>query len=419
MKAFRYAWVVVAILWVIWLLNYLDRQVIFSVFPPIQSELHLSNVELGLLGTSFLWVYALFSPFSGFLADRYGRKRLIAISLFVWSGATWFTGHARGLPDLLWARAVMGLSEACYLPAGLALIARYHSERTRSLATGIHYTGAYLGTILGGLGGGWIGQRYGWRAVFLLLGGIGVAYTMVVIFALRDTGSGRESVDKPRLRESLGELFSLSGFRTMMLVFAGVSIGDWAVYTWMPAYLYERFHMSLAAAGFSATFYLKGGGVLGILGGGIVADWLSRRSERGRIWTQAAGLIVAAPFLFSAGIANSVVPLLVALALFGLAKGAYDCNTMPVLCQIARPNLRSTGFGLFNFAGCIAGGGVAAIAGAVKNTIGLGGTLQAAGVILLVCGLALARLPVRREMAAACEPDFAITGGNSSVEVQR
>jgi MFS transporter, Spinster family, sphingosine-1-phosphate transporter len=398
MRAARYAWVVVAILWVVWLLNYLDRQVIFSVFPPIQSELHLSNIELGLLGTSFLWVYAFFSPFAGFLADRYGRKRLIAISLFVWSAMTWMTGRAQSFSGLLWTRAGMGLSEACYLPAGLALIARHHSGRTRSLATSIHYTGAYLGTILGGFAGGWVGEHYGWRMVFALLGGIGLIYAIAVVSALREattTETPERASGTPKFAASLRELFSLPGFAAMMFVFAAVSVGDWAVYTWMPVYLFERFHMSLAEAGFSATFYLKGGGVVGILAGGALADRFSRRSERGRLLTQAAGLLLAAPFLFFAGIAGSPVLLLVALALFGFGKAAYDCNTMPVLCQIARPDLRSTGFGIFNFAGCIAGGGVAAIAGAVKDTVGLGGTLQVAGAFLLLSGICLIRLPLR------------------------
>src|SRR5438128_3572998 len=157
----RYAWLLIALLWVVGLLNYLDRQVIFSVFPLLQSEFRLSDAELGLLTPAFLWVYGILSPFAGFLADRGSRKKIIIASLAVWSVVTWLTGHASNFPQLLIARALMGISEACYIPAALALIADYHSERTRSLATGLHQSGLYVGIILGGGAGGWIGQNYG------------------------------------------------------------------------------------------------------------------------------------------------------------------------------------------------------------------------------------------------------------------
>jgi predicted MFS family arabinose efflux permease len=389
-KPTRYAWVVVGLLWFVWLLNYLDRQVIFSVFPPLQRELGLSNVQLGLLGTSFLWVYAVFSPFSGFLADRYGQKPLIAGSLFIWSLLTWVTSQVNGFPALLAVRAAMGLSEAAYLPAGLALIASYHGERTRSFATGLHYSGSYVGTVLGGVLGGWIAQHYGWRSVFGALGGVGVGYSLVILLGLRDApGATVPSTQKPRFGPSVRELFALPAFPRLMTVFGAVSVGDWAVYTWMPVYLYERFHMSLAEAGFAATFYLRVGSVCGILLGGSLADWLSTRTPRGRLLTQVGGVLCGAPGLLVAGFAHSPIPILAALFLYGLGKGAYDCNGMPVLCQVARPQLRSTGFGLFNCAGNFAGGGIAAIGATLKDTVGVEVTFQIAGVVLLAAAILL------------------------------
>jgi MFS transporter, Spinster family, sphingosine-1-phosphate transporter len=305
------------------------------------------------------------------------------------------TAHARGFTDLLLARACMGISEACYLPAGLALVAAYHSERTRSKATGLHQSGSYAGTILGGLAGGWIGQSYGWRSVFGVLGAIGVIYSLVVALGIRDSQSPATPLifrEKLPLRAALRELLSLNGFGMMTLAFGAVSVGDWAVYTWMPVYLYERFHMSLAQAGFSATFYLKGGGFLGLLLGGALADWWSSRSPRGRLYSQSLGLIGAAPFLFFSGLTDSSVLLVVALAVYGFGKGMYDSNVMPVLCQVAHPGVRSTGYGVFNMTGCLAGGAVAAIAGALKNSFGLGGTIQVAGILLACAGLALLRI---------------------------
>ena len=191
MKASRYAWFVVAVLWAVWLLNYLDRQVIFSLFPLLRTELVLSDVQLGLLGSAFLWVYAFASPFAGYLGDRYNRKYIVGFSLTVWSAVTCLTAYARNFTELLIVRGLMGISEACYLPAGLALIADYHGPATRSRATGLHYTGGYIGMVMGGLVGGWFGQRYGWRPVFVVLGVIGLAYTVFVFLGLRTPHSAK------------------------------------------------------------------------------------------------------------------------------------------------------------------------------------------------------------------------------------
>ena len=392
----RYGWVCVGLLWVVWLLNYLDRQVIFSVFPLLQAELKLTSVQLGLVSTAFLWVYALAGPFAGYFADRFGFKRMIVISLAVWSAVTWFTGQARTLPELLAARALMGISEACYLPAGLALIAAWHSEKTRAKATGIHYSGGYLGMVIGGGLGGWMAQRYGWRAAFLILGGIGVAYSVVLAFSLKDR-ERQQPVTRVSSRGFLSasrSVFQLPGYPSMFAVFAALSVGNWIVYTWLPLYLYERFKMRLDEAGFTATFYLQIGSFAGILIGGAVADRLVLRNPRGRLIAQSMALAVAAPFLFLSGFTSSVAMLMAGMVVFGLGRGVYDANCMPALCQIAPENLRATGFGLFNFIGPFTGGIVAAGAGALKSTIGIGGALEIAGVLLGLSAIVLARVPL-------------------------
>jgi len=400
----HYAWLVVALLWFVALLNYLDRQVIFSVFPLLQSDsdLHLSNLQLGLLSTVFLWVYGLLSPLSGFMGDRFGRKRVVILSLLVWSLVTWATGYAPNFTYLLWARALMGVSEACYIPAGLALIADYHSTRSRSLATGLHQSGIYVGIVLGGIGGGWLGEHFGWRFAFSVLGIIGLLYIPVLRYLLKDKTSYTFQKDELRhhkLSSALREVMFIPGFLTMAAVFMGSSIGGWIAFTWMPLYLYERFNMSLTSSGFSATFYMQFGSLSGILAGGWFADQWTQHANRGRLLTQGFGLILAAPFLFLVGFTSSPVLLIAALMLFGFGRGIYDCNVMPALCQIARPSLRSTGYGIFNFAGCVAGGAMAALAGMVKSMIGLGGALQLASVILLLSAILLfrLRLPLKAE----------------------
>jgi len=394
-KERSYAWVLVGLLWVVAFLNYVDRQVIFSLFPPLRAEFQLSSVQLGLLSTAFLWVYAVLSPLGGFLADRFGRQRVILVSLAVWSAVTWVTGHARSFEQLLAARAAMGISEACYLPAALALIADHHTERTRSLATGIHLSGLYAGMALGGAAGARLGQQYGWRFVFTLLGAVGVVYAAVLVFGLKEGRAMRAprrlTVGKPRLLRSLGELLFLPGFLVLTAVGSMAAMAYWIVYTWLPLYLYEAFRMSLAEAGFSATFFIQTASMAGILFGGWMADRWSGNTRRGRLYTQVIGLLAAGPFLFLAGSTTSRAFLVAGLIVFGIGRGFYDCNTMPVFCQIIRPGLRATGYGIFNFACCLVGGLMAAAAGALKDTAGLGGALRISAVVLVGAGLLLLR----------------------------
>jgi len=397
----RYAWLLVALLWVVGLLNYLDRQVIFSVFPLLSADLHLSSTQLGLLSTVFLWVYGMLSPVAGYWADRYGRARVILISLAVWSLVTWATGHARTFTELLFARALMGISEACYIPAALAMIADYHGNRSRALATGVHNSGIYVGIVLGGLGGGWMGQRFGWRLAFTVLGIVGVVYFALLARLLRERGGVAMPSEAPQFLRSVPELVRLPGFLALTGVFCGMGIANWIVYTWLPLYLYEKFHVSLAVAGFTGTFYIQAGSIAGILIGGRLSDRWAARSDRGRLFTLALGLGLAAPFLFLT-VYTSLLPLvIVALAVFGVGRGTFDANYMPVLCQIARADLRATGYGIFNMASCIMGGIMAVTAGALKDRFGLGIMFQAAAACLLISIAILLRLRLCKAPANA------------------
>jgi MFS family permease len=388
---------VVVFLLFVWMLNYLDRQVIFSIFPLLQSELQISTVQLGLLGTSFLWVYAFCSPWAGHLADRFGKKRLICGSLFIWSLITILTGRAHSYSQLVALRSLMGISEACYLPAGLAMIAAFHGTRTRSRAVSLHYSGTYIGTVLGGTLGAWIGAQYGWRSVFSIFGVIGASYALVLFGALRnpDRVTVEEVPGNVKLSDAARVIFLTPGFRPLLTVFAIASICDWAIYTWMPLYLFENFHFSLAKAGFTATFYIKLGGFCGLLIGGVLADMWATRSARGRVFTQCAGLFFAAPCLMLSGITGSTVWLYGAMLVFGLGKGMYDGNTMPVLCEGIPPNLRATAFGFLNFAGTFAGGIIAVAAGAMKASIGLSGTFVASGLLLFLAAALTATIRMR------------------------
>jgi len=383
-------WLIVGLLWGVALLNYLDRQVVFSLFPVIQKDLSASPVELGLISTVFLSIYGLLSPFGGYVADRLGRVPVILSSLAVWSLATWITGHVDTMSGMLWSRGLMGASEAFYLPAALALIADRHGSSTRSLATGIHQTGLYTGLVAGGAWGGWMGEHGDWRSVFTILGAIGIGYLLLLALILRRDVGVRSRM---AFAASFAALRRCRGFGALVLAFTSMSIANWLINTWLPMFLFERFHMSMTNAGFSATFYIQAASYAGVVAGGVLSDRWAQRYPRARIYCQAAGLVIAAPFLAVLGFTGSKTLLIAALITFGVGRGLFDCNTMPNLRDVVGSGLSATGYGIFNMAGCLAGGAGAAVAGWMKETIGLRAAFPLAAIVLAAGCILLFRTP--------------------------
>jgi MFS family permease len=382
-------WLVVALLWVVALLNYLDRQVIFSIFPLLQKELHANSIELGLTSTIFLFTYALFSPFAGYIADVFGRSRVIIGSLVVWSLACIGASQVHSVLGMLGSRAGMGVSEAFYIPAALALIVEIHGERSKSLATGIHQTGCYTGMILGGTLGGMAGQSFGWRPLFAVLGIIGVAYA-VLLYAVVRTRKSRFS-EQRAARLDIAPLLHNSGLRLFTGIFMAYSIATWIIYTWLPLYLYQRFHISLLAAGFQATFWIQAACFVGAFGGGFLADRPSLNSGRRRLLVQIFGLSLACPFLLVLSHSTSQVVVVIALITIGLGKGCFDANTTPVLVNLVDVRLCSTSYGALNCAGSIVGG-LGALAGGwmrQQENFSLVFDLAGFGVALAVLGLVI------------------------------
>lgn len=374
-------WTPVALLWGVALLNYLDRQVVFSQFSLIQKDLHATSFELGLISSVFLWTYGSLSPFSGYIADRYGRARVILLGLFIWSGATAITAHVASMSGMLFSRALMGLSEAFYLPAALALIVDRHGPSTRSLATGIHQSGLYAGIILGGAWGGWMGEHYGWRTTFSLLGIVGLLYGVVLAFALA----------RDRLRSISDGVFpaliavcKAKGFIFLGIAFGAISVSNWLIYTWLPLFLHERFSWSLTKAGFTATFYTQSASFAGMLLSGILADRLASRNPRARVWIQVFGMALSAPFLLGLSFTGSGNVLVSMLLGIGLLRPWFDVNAMPVLRQLVPGELCATGYGLLNMIGCFAGGISAAAAGGIKDQLGLAAAFICAAAVLVV-----------------------------------
>jgi MFS family permease len=364
-------WLCVALLWGVAFLNYLDRIMLTTMRASVTDAIPISDAQFGLLTSVFLWVYGLLSPFAGFLADRFGRSRVIIVSLCVWSAITWLTGHARTYEQLLCARALMGISEACYIPAGMALIMDYHRDRTRSLANGIHISGVFVGAGLGGLGG-WLAERHDWGYAFRLFGVLGVVYCLPLLLFLRDVPRAPESTpNEPgasagRWIPALKDFFNRS-FLLALLFWGLLGLVGWGVLGWMPAYFMERFHLRQGVAGFSATGYLQVAALVGVVLGGALTDWWSRVDERRRITITVLGLCLAAPGILLAANTSLLWVAVGGLLLYGLMRSFADVNMMPILCLVCDPRHRATGYGILNFFACLVGGLTIYVGGLLRD----------------------------------------------------
>lgn len=369
-SASRTAWLMVALLIPVALLNYLDRQMLAAMKQSMVADLPdiATKAQWGLVLGSFKWVYALCSPLGGYLADRMSRRHVVCFSLFVWSAVTWATGHVRSYEELLATRALMGVSEACYIPAALALIADYHAGPTRSRAVGLHQMGIYLGVIIGGFAGyAADSPAIGWRGAFGFCGLAGVAYSIPLFLLLRNAERPAEqSAPVATVRET-AVLLRNRNFLLLVLYFTLPAMAAWIVRDWMPEILREQFGLGQGHAGVSAVLYVQLAALGGVLLGGWLADRRARRDIRGRIHVSVLGTLLLLPALFGVGNAASLPIAIAFLVVFGLGWGFFDCNSMPILCQIVDPRHRATGYGLMNLVSISCGGFADWIFGALRD----------------------------------------------------
>jgi MFS family permease len=394
-----YKWRIVAMLWCISFFNYADRQAIFSVFPLLEREMHLTPVQLGLLGSGFAWVYGLAAPFAGLIVDRVSRKRAILGGLHAWSLICLATVLSRNFRHLFLFRAAEGLGETFYFPASTSFISDYHGSLTRSRALGLHQTAVYMGTIGGGFFAGLIAERYGWRWSFVVFGALGVllgfALTRFLIepergaaeppntpsaALVRDLGLGtflRMVVRTPTLLCLLGA-FMCANFVAVVLL------------SWMPKILYDRFHMGLAMAGLTATVFVQLASMAGAPAGGWLADRWRRRSPRGRMAVQTIGVLGGAPFVVVCGLTPSVATLIVALTCWGFFKGLYDANIFASVFDVVPPEARGRAAGFMNMIGWLAGGGSAPLViGVIAQRASLGAAMALASLVYVAAGVLL------------------------------
>jgi MFS family permease len=367
-----YAWMVVGLLWPVAMLNYLDRQMLASIRLSMRADIPsiADDQDFGSLMAVFMWVYAFLSPLGGYVADRFNRRWTVIGSLLVWSAVTWLTGHMHTFSQMLWCRAAMGVSEAFYMPAALALIVDYHTGSTRARAVGVHQSGIYCGMALGGIGG-YIAQAGTWRNCFTWFGAAGVLYSLVLMLVLRnapkETDPQITNSEPVTVKGTLRALWGNPSFALLVAYFTLPAIAGWMMKNWLPTFLADTFNLKQGPAGLSATGYIQIASLVGVLTGGVVADYWMRRWQRGRIFTSASGVLLLALALVGIGYSWNIGAAIVFMVLFGLGWGFFDCNSMPILCQIARPEHRATGYGFMNLISITMGAGATVVLGWMRD----------------------------------------------------
>lgn len=396
-----YPWVVVALLWVVALLNYMDRQMLSTMQEAMKVDIvELNKAEaFGALMAIFLWIYGFMSPVAGMIADRTNRKWLVVGSLFVWSGVTYLMGYADSFQELYWLRALMGVSEALYIPAALSLIADWHQGKSRSLAIGIHMTGLYVGQAIGGFGAT-VAALFSWHTTFHYFGLTGIAYSIILIFLLRENpvrhtvaeklSKASTKARKTSIFSGFSVLFSTWAFWIILFYFAAPSLPGWATKNWLPTLFAESLGIPMSEAGPISTITIALSSFIGVILGGILSDRWVRKNIRGRIYTGAIGLGLTIPALMLLGFGNSFVAVVGAGMLFGIGFGMFDANNMPILCQFVSSKYRGTAYGIMNMTGVFAGAAVTELLGRWTDGGSLGeGFAMLSIIVLIALGLQL------------------------------
>ena len=368
-----YPWVVVGLLWIVALLNYMDRQMLSTMQEAMKVDIvELNKAEaFGALMAIFLWIYGFMSPVAGIIADRVNRKWLVVGSLFVWSAVTFLMGYAQDFHELYWLRAIMGISEALYIPSALSLIADWHEGKSRSLAVGVHMTGLYVGQAIGGF---WATAAavFSWQSTFHWFGIVGIAYSLVLILFLKENPIHNIAVKeidntpkekKPSVISGLSLLFTNWAFWIILIYFAAPSLPGWATKNWLPTLFADSLNIPMAEAGPISTITIAVSSFIGVILGGILSDRWVQKNIRGRIYIGAIGLGMTIPALLLLGFGHSFISVIGAGLLFGIGFGIFDANNMPILCQFVSAKHRATAYGIMNMTGVFAGAAVTEVLG--------------------------------------------------------
>lgn len=395
-KTSYYKWVIVVLLWLVSFFNYADRNAITAIFPVLQTTYHFNNTELGLLSSSFLWVYAFSAPFVGFLGDRFKRKTVIVAGLIVWSIITFMTPFAGTIAVFVFLRGATGLGEASYYPSGTSMISDYHGPKTRSRALSLHQTAVFVGGIIGTTFAGYLADRLHWQYAFLIYGGAGIILALILFFVMKEAPKGMSDhvaeAEKEEVQEEkvpVGVALRTPSVLLLSFVFFGANFVTWALNTWVPDYMHTQYHLTLTGAAFAGTSSLQIASLLGVLFGGFLADFLYRRFQMVRFLILAGGLLLATPFVFLIGQTFSVTLLVFCLIGAGFFKGMFDANIYAAMHQVTLPNVRSTAVGFMTFVGFLGAGLAPLVIGVYSPALGLGPAMALTSVLYIIAGVPL------------------------------
>jgi MFS family permease len=382
-------WGLLGLLCLAFLLNYMDRQVVFAIFPILRKELGFTESQLGWAGSLFTWTYSAAMPFAGRIADVVPRHKLIIGSLVLWSGATIGTAFSRDVSEFLISRVAMGISESLYSPAAVALIASFHSSATRSRALAVHGLAQFAGITLGGWYGGWSADTMGWRNGLLLLTGIGFAYAIVLALFLRDSQARATAAVQEKRPAKPIDVVKSPSFQALSAAFFCFCAMLWMLYAWLPTFIYDHFHQSLAQSGLTATLYLQASSAVGAIIGGVLGDKFGKTNPIRRFWVLAFGLIMAAPFAFCIFDASSLLLLKISACCFGLCAGLFVSNIFASVYDVVASNNYGFAVGLINMLGGLGGGAAILITGKFKETIAISQLIAWATVASVLSGAVL------------------------------
>ncbi|MFM8470070.1 MAG: MFS transporter [Limisphaerales bacterium] len=389
--AARQALLLVAFMWFAYFLNYCDRQAVFSMFPVLKADLGFTDTQLGYVGAAFLWVYGVGSFFAGQVGDRVSKRRLIIASLVVWSIVTAATGLAKSPNELLALRALMGVSEALFMPAAIALTAIAFPPATRSRAIAALTTAQILGNVGGGWFGGWLANEGNWRGAFYALGAVGMLFALPYWLFLR--GVSEEAQGEKKAAGDGGSarfhLWRTPTYGLLCVVFPVFVFGLWLLYGWLPNFLKEKFALNLADAAYNATVFLQGATLIGMLTGGVLADVLYRRTKAARLWLLTASLIGCAPFLHYLGNSDTLAATRVAAMSCGRFSGFFLGNIFPSAFEIVPADARASAVGVLNLFGAVISGFATLAGGALKQTVGINNLLSYTALAYALAGLAV------------------------------
>jgi len=393
--ALRRAHLMLGVLTLINLLNYLDRYVLSGMLPLVQEHFGRNDAQMGLLTSSFLVVYSLVSPFTGYLGDRLARRHLVAGGVILWSAATVYSGLARSFEELLLARSLIGIGEAGYAAVAPGLISDLYEERRRGRMMALFYAALPVGSALGFTLGGAIGTALGWRSAFFVAGGPGLLLGLAALFFPEPrrgaTDAQGPTTEKASACEILGHLLRTPAFLLNTAGYTAATFAMGGLAAWWPTFLYRERGLSLDHAGYVFGALLVVAGFAGTLAGGWLGDRIHERHRGGHFLAAGWGLLVAAPFAILGILLESPWAYwsAVFVCLFFLMFNTAPLNA--ALCNVVPANMRSTAVAVNLLAIHMLGDAISPfLIGWVSDATGsLGGGLLLAASAIVLGGLIL------------------------------